>query len=187
MWPDPQFPADLVTFTEETLNGKLHFLCSVTLEETLLKSNNRVFAPLTRKENKKKVCSLKVISWPLPSLSVSTFFGKHSTLLHLFYVSAEFFTLQYYHIYVFDISHKFEIIVASKPHDISSINYFFRKWTYVNAFLHLQPSNKIVLTVTKILIILQSFQEDASQDYVYSLLLVKLKKSYRKIQAFTKL
>ena len=28
MWPNPQFPADLVTFTEETLNGKLHFLCS---------------------------------------------------------------------------------------------------------------------------------------------------------------
>ena len=25
---EPQFPADLVTFTEETLNGKLHFLCS---------------------------------------------------------------------------------------------------------------------------------------------------------------
>ena len=29
MWPNPQIPADLVTFTEETLNGKLHFLCSV--------------------------------------------------------------------------------------------------------------------------------------------------------------
>ena len=29
MWPNPQFPADLVTFTEEILNGKLHFLCSV--------------------------------------------------------------------------------------------------------------------------------------------------------------
>ena len=29
-WPNPQFPADLVTFTEEILNGKLHFLCSVT-------------------------------------------------------------------------------------------------------------------------------------------------------------
>ena len=28
MWPNPQFPADLVTFTEESLNGKLHFLCS---------------------------------------------------------------------------------------------------------------------------------------------------------------
>ena len=25
---NPQFPADLVTFTEEILNGKLHFLCS---------------------------------------------------------------------------------------------------------------------------------------------------------------
>ena len=30
MWPNPQFPADLVTFTEEILNGK-HFLCSVCL------------------------------------------------------------------------------------------------------------------------------------------------------------
>ena len=28
MWPNPQFSADLVTFTEEILNGKLHFLCS---------------------------------------------------------------------------------------------------------------------------------------------------------------
>ena len=28
MWPNPQFTADLFTFTEETLNGKLHFLCS---------------------------------------------------------------------------------------------------------------------------------------------------------------
>ena len=30
MRPNPQFPADLVTFTEEILDGKLHFLCSVT-------------------------------------------------------------------------------------------------------------------------------------------------------------
>ena len=29
MWPNPQFPTDLVTFTEEILNGNLHFLCSV--------------------------------------------------------------------------------------------------------------------------------------------------------------
>ena len=28
MCPDSQFPADLVTFTKEFLNGKLHFLCS---------------------------------------------------------------------------------------------------------------------------------------------------------------
>ena len=29
MGPNPQFPADLVTFTEEIHNGKLHILCSV--------------------------------------------------------------------------------------------------------------------------------------------------------------
>ena len=29
MWPNTQFPSDVVTFTEEILNGKLHFLCSV--------------------------------------------------------------------------------------------------------------------------------------------------------------
>ena len=28
MWPNPQFPSDLVKFTEEILNGKLHFLSS---------------------------------------------------------------------------------------------------------------------------------------------------------------
>ena len=29
MWPNAQFPEDLVTFTEEILNGKHHFMCSV--------------------------------------------------------------------------------------------------------------------------------------------------------------
>ena len=28
MWPNPQFPADLVTFTQEILNRKIHFLYS---------------------------------------------------------------------------------------------------------------------------------------------------------------
>ena len=28
MWPNPQIPADSVTYTREILNGKLHFLCS---------------------------------------------------------------------------------------------------------------------------------------------------------------
>ena len=30
MWPNPQFPADLVTFTEEIPNVKLHFLAVYT-------------------------------------------------------------------------------------------------------------------------------------------------------------
>ena len=28
MWPNPQFPADLVTFTDEILSGKTSFLCN---------------------------------------------------------------------------------------------------------------------------------------------------------------
>ena len=33
--PNPQETADLVTFTEEILNGKLHFLCSdIKLQQT---------------------------------------------------------------------------------------------------------------------------------------------------------
>ena len=34
MWPNPQETADLVTFTEEILHGKLHFLCSVNVMGT---------------------------------------------------------------------------------------------------------------------------------------------------------
>ena len=30
MCPNAQFPVDLITFTEEILNGKLHVLCSVS-------------------------------------------------------------------------------------------------------------------------------------------------------------
>ena len=33
MWPNPQETADSVTFTEEILNGKLHF-CAVTMKES---------------------------------------------------------------------------------------------------------------------------------------------------------
>ena len=35
MWLNAQFSADLVTFTEEILNGKLHFLCSVIRRSSL--------------------------------------------------------------------------------------------------------------------------------------------------------
>ena len=33
MWPNPHFRADLVTFIEEILNGKLYFLFSVFEED----------------------------------------------------------------------------------------------------------------------------------------------------------
>ena len=48
MWPNPEFPADLVTFTEEILRGKLRFLCSdirwmeIPLNERVrLRTNNQ--------------------------------------------------------------------------------------------------------------------------------------------------
>ena len=37
MWPNPQETADLVTLTEDILNGKLHFLCSGTFTFCQLK------------------------------------------------------------------------------------------------------------------------------------------------------
>ena len=46
MWPNPEFSADLATFTEEILNGKPHFLCTeliwngfVTKKLSVSKSN----------------------------------------------------------------------------------------------------------------------------------------------------
>ena len=36
MWPNPGFTADLITFTEEILNGKLHCLCSANQSSQLV-------------------------------------------------------------------------------------------------------------------------------------------------------
>ena len=36
MWSKPQFPADLATFTEEILNGRLHFFCAMSLFDRVL-------------------------------------------------------------------------------------------------------------------------------------------------------
>ena len=36
MLPNPQETEDLVTFTEEIFNGKIHFLCSVSIHVPLL-------------------------------------------------------------------------------------------------------------------------------------------------------
>ena len=44
MWPNPQIPVDLIAFTEEILNGKLHFLCSDAyyLTQSKLTSKNKM-------------------------------------------------------------------------------------------------------------------------------------------------
>ena len=46
MWLNPQFSADLVTFTKEILNGKLHFLSSVFFSFLLFKHLWKIFHPI---------------------------------------------------------------------------------------------------------------------------------------------
>ena len=42
MWPNLQFPVDLVTFTKEILNGKLHFLYSWCAQKCTRKCTHNV-------------------------------------------------------------------------------------------------------------------------------------------------
>ena len=48
MWPNPQFPVDLVTFTEEILHGKLHFSCSVQHDTNLVLWDLKVISPTSQ-------------------------------------------------------------------------------------------------------------------------------------------
>ena len=61
MWPNPQFPADLVTFTEEILNGELHFLYSVCSTTSINLGKMCIHFPelLLLKCNKNVVCFSK--------------------------------------------------------------------------------------------------------------------------------
>ena len=54
MWPDPQETADLVTFTEEIFEIKLHFLCSI-ISCFLLKFRNITIKGFTGAIGKAKV------------------------------------------------------------------------------------------------------------------------------------
>ena len=53
MRPNPQFPADLVAFTEEIFNGKLHFLCSVKVKNWLIKKNPKRFKKIKELRDRK--------------------------------------------------------------------------------------------------------------------------------------
>ena len=51
MWPNRQFSVDLITFTEEILNGKPLFLCS---DSSLVKSKTQAQITPFNKDNKQK-------------------------------------------------------------------------------------------------------------------------------------
>ena len=42
MWPNPQFPSNLVTFTEKTLNGKRYF-CAVLGQPKKIQKTEKYF------------------------------------------------------------------------------------------------------------------------------------------------
>ena len=64
MWPNPQFPADLVTFTVEILNEKLHFLCSVCGKAILENCGTLKSVPDCYKNQ--EICHKTVDNYPHP-------------------------------------------------------------------------------------------------------------------------
>ena len=85
MWPNPQFPADLVTFPEDILNGELHFLCSdssvvrvhslITLNAfNLQKRPPEVFC---KKGIIKKYRKIHMFSYDFCEIFKDTFFIEH--------------------------------------------------------------------------------------------------------------
>ena len=59
MWPNHQFPANLVTFAEEMLNGKLHFFVQLNLEH--------IFSVqyYNHKETSQLILKVKPLDWIL--------------------------------------------------------------------------------------------------------------------------
>ena len=88
MWPNLQFPADLVTSTEEILNGKLHFLCSVgtTNNDSDCKKAPSPTPSTQRNYAISKICNLLLHFQPLklikkhPLYQLKTFFQWKTTL-----------------------------------------------------------------------------------------------------------
>ena len=63
MWPNPQFPVDLVTFTEEILHGKLHF-CAVLIQWKIkLNRKAQRCPPEVRKNQKAKFSKLFLVQF----------------------------------------------------------------------------------------------------------------------------
>ena len=64
-----QFPADLLTFTEEILNGKLHFLCSAA-------SRNKVDVESVFKHKDDSASEFSPIDYTIKGLKMENCIGK---------------------------------------------------------------------------------------------------------------
>ena len=81
MWPNPQFPVDLVAFTEEILNEKLHFFIQRLVDLVVLPESQIEFSESWKLWQ--NICSCK---WLKPTLSLIRWvepkeFGKLKLLL----------------------------------------------------------------------------------------------------------
>ena len=109
MWPNPQFPFS--AFTEEILNGKRHFLCSVwnnsylmdlVLSDTLISHTFSRFGIVYSKKFERNIVSLKAI-WNLSWYYLSSSFHRITSGLKLFrafpkvnYIKVNFYCYWYY-------------------------------------------------------------------------------------------
>ena len=73
MWPNLQIPVDLVTITEEILNGKLHFSCSGS--KLSLCNKTKTFSCISKRKLKLCICIWAPMTWPWNS--ESTFSTKN--------------------------------------------------------------------------------------------------------------
>ena len=91
MWPNPQETADLVLFTGEILNGKLHFLCSKLVE---LEMSHFSFDGLTETSI---ACfmSLQIKVWLLSFWLFLTMFDLLALLLFIEELSSVFLFLKF--------------------------------------------------------------------------------------------
>ena len=112
MWPNPQFPFS--TFTEEILNGKRHFLCSVwnnsylmdlVLSDTLISHTFSHFGIVYSKKFDRNIVSLKAI-WNLSWYYLSSSFHRITSGLKLFrafpkvnYIQVNFLLLLILHLH----------------------------------------------------------------------------------------
>ena len=63
MWQNPQFFADLVTFTEEVSNGKLYFLSSVITQSTVKLENIWSYLSVTKSKELCTYCIVKNVNY----------------------------------------------------------------------------------------------------------------------------
>ena len=84
MWPNPQETADLVIFTEDILNGKLHFLCSVRFSfDILQKLSFNFLVCFFCKKNQMRISSMMACFTKIVNGAIlEMFFSVLNTFFH---------------------------------------------------------------------------------------------------------